>query len=211
MASTSSRQKILNLLDTNSEATAAELSRALGVTPADLRYHLSKMVEEGLVTASNPKPTGRRGRPARRFSLTAKISKSNFDLLASVLLEAVAEQLSDEQRNHLMQSVAGQIKGDYKPHGPPGARLVQAVDRVNSLNYQARWEAHADGPRVIFEHCPYGALRPDHPELCRLDTNLIENLLDTPVEQIISEAHIEDGYCLFNLRQKFGEKTDHSR
>jgi predicted ArsR family transcriptional regulator len=199
MASISSRQKILNLLDATSEATATELSRALGVTPADLRYHLSKMVEEGLVTASNPKPTGRKGRPARRFSLTSKTSKSNYDLLASVLLEAIADHLSDEQRNHLLQSVAGQIKGSYKPQGPPGARLVQAVDRLNSLNYQARWEAHADGPRVIFEHCPYAALRPDHPELCRLDTNLIENMLNAAVEQIRSEAHIEDGYCLFNL------------
>jgi predicted ArsR family transcriptional regulator len=202
MAQKSTRQRILDLLSNQDQISAAEISRAISVTQADVRYHLSRMVEEGLILTAKPKHTGHRGRPARRYTLASKSRRDNFELFTRALLISVRNNTSVEESNKLLQDTAIQIAGEVEPGGPLGTRLVQAVDQLNLHNYQARWEAHANAPRVIFSRCPFASLRPEFPELCQLDAELLSNLLDEPVTQIKSNAHLSDGYCLFNISQK---------
>lgn len=202
MAQKSTRQRILDLLSNQDQINAAEISRAISVTQADVRYHLSRMVEEGLILIAKPKHTGHRGRPARRYTLISKLRQDNFELFTRALLISVRNTTSVEESNKLLQDTAIQIAGEVEPGGPLGTRLVQAVDQLNLHNYQARWEAHANAPRVIFDRCPFASLRPEFPELCQLDAELLSNLLDEPVTQINSNAHLSDGYCLFNISQK---------
>ncbi len=202
MAQKSTRQRILDLLSNQDQINAAEISRAISVTQADVRYHLSRMVEEGLILTAKPKHTGHRGRPARRYTLVSKLRQDNFELFTRALLTSARNNTSVEESNKLLQDIAIQIAGEVEPGGPLGTRLVQAVDQLNLHNYQARWEAHANAPRVIFDRCPFASLRPEFPELCQLDAELLSNLLDEPVTQINSNAHLSDGYCLFNISQK---------
>lgn len=202
MAQKSTRQRILDLLSNQDQINAAEISRVISVTQADVRYHLSRMIEEGLILIAKPKHTGHRGRPARRYTLVSKLRQDNFELFTRALLISVRNNTSVEESNKLLQDTAIQITGEVEPGGSLGTRLVQAVDQLNLHNYQARWEAHANAPRVIFDRCPFASLRPEFPELCQLDAELLSNLLDEPVTQINSNAHLSDGYCLFNISQK---------
>lgn len=202
MAQKSTRQRILDLLSNQDQISAAEISRAISVTQADVRYHLSRMVEEGLILTAKLKHTGHRGRPARRYTLVSKLRQDNFELFTRALLISARNNTSVEESNKLLQDIAIQIAGEVEPGGPLGTRLVQAVDQLNLHNYQARWEAHANAPRVIFDRCPFASLRPEFPELCQLDAELLSNLLNEPVTQINSNAHLSDGYCLFNISQK---------
>ena len=201
MAHKSTRQRILDLLLKQDGLTAAELSRVLSVTQADVRYHLSQMVVEGLILPVKPKLSGRRGRPARRYSLASKAKRENYELLTRALINSIREKTSAQEKELLLHEIASKIPGDYQSAGPLGRRLVQAVDQLNLQNYQARWEAHANAPRVIFDRCPFASLRPEFPELCQLDTKLLENLSDERVIQVESNAHQPDGYCLFHISQ----------
>lgn len=202
MALKSTRQQILELLSKQDQVSAAEISRVLSVTQADVRYHLARMVEEGLILIEKPKYSGRRGRPARRFSLASKSKRDNFAILTRALLRSLQEQYTEQEREQLLVNIARQIPAEFKPGGSLGKRLVQAVDQLNLQNYQARWEAHADAPRVMFDRCPFAALRSDFPELCILDTYLLENYLDEKISQVESSAHLADGFCQFNISQK---------
>ena len=193
----STRQRLLDLLRNKPGSTAAELSRALQVTQADVRHHLSNMIEEGLVITAGRNRRGRRGRPARRFSLTALTLQDNFDILSKALLTTSLDDLPPDAETAYLQRVARHLAGEFTPRGPLAQRLVQAIEQLNTLGYQARWEAHADAPRMIFERCPFAALRPEFPELCQLDTYLVEFLLGETVTQIESNAQLDDGYCLF--------------
>ncbi len=175
MAQKSTRQRILDLLSNQDQINAAEISRAISVTQADVRYHLSRMVEEGLILTAKPKHTGPRGRPARRYTLASKSRQDNFELFTRALLTSARNNTSVEESNKLLQDTAIQIAGEVEPGGPLGSRLVQAVDQLNLHNYQARWEAHANAPRVIFDRCPFASLRPEFPELCQLDAELLSN------------------------------------
>jgi predicted ArsR family transcriptional regulator len=202
MALKSTRQRILDLLLIQDQVNAAEISRVLSITQADVRYHLSRMVAEGLILVVKPKYTGRRGRPARRYSLASKSKQNNFDILTRALLLTMRERNAEEERNQFIHDIALKIPGGFKPGGPLGKRLVQAVDQLNLQNYQARWEAHANAPRVIFERCPFASLRPEFPELCNLDTTLLAIFLDEKVIQVESNAHLSDGFCQFNISPK---------
>jgi predicted ArsR family transcriptional regulator len=193
----STRQRILEILDNRPGITAAELSRALQLTQADIRHHLSNMVAEGLVTSSGQQKTGRRGRPARRFSLSASVHKDNFDLLSSALLNTALHSLSPNQQSTYLEQVASRLVPSEKTKGPLSQRLVKVINHLNDLGYQSRWEAHSDAPRIIFERCPFAKLRIKHPELCRLDAKQIAQLSAEPVTLVESNAHLDDGFCLF--------------
>lgn len=73
------------------------------------------------------------------------------------------------------------------------------VEKLNGMHYQARWEAGADGPRIIFGRCPYAAVIEGHPELCQMDVGLLGNALGRDVRQL---AKIEkaQGVCVFVVR-----------
>ena len=67
-----------------------------------------------------------------------------------------------------MEALAKRLAGDSGFSSQPIARrLNSSVEKLNQMNYHARWEAGPQGPRLIFGHCPYAALIGKHPELCQ--------------------------------------------
>jgi len=75
------------------------------------------------------------------------------------------------------------------------------MQALNELNYEARWEAHADAPQVVLGHCPYAEIIDAHPELCQMDTFLLEILIGERAEQVEKLALNVRGwpYCLFRV------------
>jgi predicted ArsR family transcriptional regulator len=67
------------------------------------------------------------------------------------------------------------------------------------MHYQARWEAGADGPRVLFGRCPYAAVIEGHPELCQMDVSLLGNALGREVRQL-GKIEKAQGLCVFAVR-----------
>jgi DeoR family transcriptional regulator, suf operon transcriptional repressor len=203
MPKTNSRQKILNYLRRQMVATATEISKALRVTPANIRHHLSRLLLDGLVEVSGLRLEGARGRPHKIYSLSRLAIGDNLSALSSVLLAEFVDNLPvDEQAARLHRLVDGLF-----PNLPPERaghitrRLAATVEALNLMRYHARWEAHAAGPRLILEQCPYATIIADHPALCSMDKLLIERTLSQRVEQLAKLERNERGVpvCLFAL------------
>jgi predicted ArsR family transcriptional regulator len=107
--------------------------------------------------------------------------------------------ISEKLRENYLKDVAMRLAGETGGKSPVRKRLIQAVERLNELNYQARWEASAVGPRLILGHCPYSAIVTEHPELCRMDSFLLEKQLGSSVEQVAKLQMSEKGlpFCAF--------------
>ncbi len=198
------RQLILEHLSSKQVASAMEISRALKLTSANIRHHLAILTAEGAVTIIGEKPAIGRGRPASLYALTSQASLHNLDRLASVLLKEIANPDRPEYQIETLQRIAQVLSGDTEQATARlTRRLYQAVQRLNELHYQARWEARSVSPQIILGHCPYAAILPDHPELCRLDALILEALLKTRVEKMAHLARDERGltYCMFTLDQ----------
>ena len=195
----STRIRLLSHLGVKQIATSTELSRALQVTPADARYHLSSLLNEGLIQIIGERQPEGPGRPARVYSLSHKHKEDNIILLIEVLLNEISEGKSTSEQSIKMQSIAEKIIGAEYPTGKLSQLLYIAVNRLNELNYHARWEAHPDAPQLILGNCPYSVIIDRHPEICLIDKYIIERLLETTVTQETKLLRDERGYssCIF--------------
>jgi predicted ArsR family transcriptional regulator len=80
---------------------------------------------------------------------------------------------------------------------PVAKRLVLLVEKLDEMHYQARWEAGAEGPRVIFGRCPYAKVIDGHPELCKMDAALLSISLGRPMIQLQKNEPGIRGTCPF--------------
>lgn len=201
MMSITSRKRVLLFLERSQSATAAEVARALSITAANARHHLSQLAEDGLVRETGLRPPVGRGRPTKVYRLEIGADGENSARVLDATLEFLGETFGESARSGWVDFVAGRLAGQgILPRGAHiTRRLSSAIDRLNTLKYHARWEAHAAGPRIILGDCPYARIIDTHPELCRMDAKLLARLTGQPVTQAAKLEPNERGlpYCLF--------------
>ena len=215
-----SRQRVLDYIRSRKVIGVAELSRALKMTPANARHHLSILQEQGLVQVVGQLSPPGKGRPAQLYSPSEQVESHNLDRLSAAAMNELLVGLDPHKVDQVLGSLAWRLSNDSddsnrhaglrpmvdRPDTRPASRsltqaIYQAVQRLNELHYQARWEAHAQAPRLILGHCPYAAILSDHPELCRMDARLLELMLARKATQAARLAPDPQGgtYCLFIL------------
>ena len=180
-----SRQKILNYIHEQQSATVEELSRVFRVTPANIRHHMSILMEQGSVRIIGQRAAAIKGRPAQIYGSEQQRDRSDLEPISKALLSTLFLNSGSDEKEKWIKDIAHLLASEFKIDSPNQTRKVYAAIRsLNRMNYQAHWEAHAENPRVILGHCPYQSILTSHPDLCQLDVSLLEYLLDAPVKQI---------------------------
>lgn len=193
-----SRQKVLEYLGKNRAVSAREIARALRISAADVRHHLRILVSDGRAEAVSVRGGGRRGRPEKVYSISRAALGDNLAGLADALLVEVLPRRHGHAGTKVkMEAVGRRLVGSADLSGLPVARrLALLVEKLNAMNYHARWEAGAEGPRILLGHCPYAAIIEKYPELCSMDASLLAGLLGRDVEQRTKLSPI----CVFGMR-----------
>lgn len=174
------RADILEYLKTRHSTSAAVLGRFLEMTPANIRYHLAILEEEGLVQVSGQRSGGYAGRPVLLYNLTSHTLGDNVLELLGILLKALGEE-GDFQG--MLNKVSGLMLEGYKTEkGNLISTYNQAVAFLNERYYRASWKATPDGPQIELRHCPYQELTITHPQLCQLDEQVVSSLFNTELE-----------------------------
>jgi predicted ArsR family transcriptional regulator len=170
---TTARQRVLAHLKKTRTATAREIARALKMSAPNVRHHLSVLCSDGRVEVARVNRLGRKGRPEKQYS--PAVHDDNLSVLASALLTEAGTKLK-------LDSLAKRVLDPDSFAGlsiPKRLRLL--IEKLNEMNYQARWEAGAAGPRLIFGQCPYARVIAGHPELCKMDVAMLEAALGRAV------------------------------
>jgi predicted ArsR family transcriptional regulator len=199
-----SRQQVFEYIRSQRSVTAGDISRALGMTSANARHHLKILQDLDLVIATTHQKRVGKGRPARVFRLSEKVSGNNLGLLAAILLEELLLNTETENLALLQQKIAKRLALISEVQNFPvnqAARLFLAVQRLNQLHYQARWEARSNAPRLILSNCPYLEISEKKPVICAIDAALIQELAGLPANLKERLAHDSRGgiYCSFQL------------
>ena len=187
------RQKVLTYLTKTRTASAREIGRGLRMSPATVRHHLRVLVAEGRLEISFERGREGRGRPEKVYSLPRAALGDNLSALGDAVL---AEAGASVQMEALAKRLAG--SASFADH-PIAKRLNLTVEQLNKMNYHARWEAGPQGPRLIFGHCPYAAIIGKHPELCKMDEALIEELMGDTAAQMFKIGKDGSSTCVFAL------------
>jgi predicted ArsR family transcriptional regulator len=156
-------------------AAAAGIGRALAV------YHLDKLVESGLLTASYQRPPGRNGpgagRPAKLYSRSDRefavtVPPREYELAARLLVQVVEDDPSGRSRAALGEA-ARRLGTELGRAGEGAARDVESVLA------QQGYEPCRGGDGVIrLRNCPFHQLAERHREtVCGMNLALVEGLL----------------------------------
>lgn len=181
------RWGILQHLRERGQASARELSKALGMSPASIHYHLNVLQRQGLV---EPQPVRRSvGRPHYVYSLldsARELFPQSHHRLADRLLGELESRLSEQEISELLVRIANEIAAEHAP-ALGGKTLDQKLDALVELlgeeGFLARAEKVGEQLRLTHYGCPYYYVVERHPEVCELDLNLISAALLAAVER----------------------------
>jgi len=183
----STRQSILEYLLKYHTATSAELSEAFHFTKENIRHHLNILLYEGLIEVL-PETTITRNQPGRPnlvYHIHLENQPGNMVQLAVVLFRTYLENLKSEPEKQAgLKKLAKILFPSSDKDIKPTQLYNQSIERLNQHGYQARWEAHHEGPLFSFRNCPYATAQKEQPELCQMDSFILENLLGSPVNQV---------------------------
>ncbi len=189
------RHKVLAFLTRTRTASVREIARALKMSAANVRHHLRVLVSDGRLEVASARERRSRGRPEKVYSLPRAALGDNLSALSEALLTEVGTQVR-------VDALAKRLVGESDFASQPIVkRLNLVVEKLNQMNYHARWEAGPEGPRVILGHCPYAAIIERHPELCRMDAAMLKDLMGQSADQLSKIGQEKSLSCVFAMRR----------
>jgi len=189
-----------------------------GVARHVARFHLDKLVEDGLLEVDYARPPGRggpgAGRPAKLYrrahrELSVSLPPREYEVAGRLLARAVtaavrdripvSDALRDEARGlgHSLGRRARQQAGAR----PSRVALLAATTRVLS---ECGYEPRTDGNGVTLANCPFHALAEDFTDLvCGMNLDLMTGLVEG-LDSSDLEARLQPtpGQCCVHLQRR---------
>jgi predicted ArsR family transcriptional regulator len=158
-----------------------EAADAAGVSRTLAAYHLDRLTDAGLLSASYARPPGQSGpgsgRPAKLYrrverEVSVTVPPRSYGLLAELLADAVAGDGSGAVRNALLAAAEDEGRRAGEAGGDTGCDLVETLRR---RGYEPSHTANGD---LDLRNCPFHQLAQRHVELvCGLNHALLRGLL----------------------------------
>ena len=188
-----------------------EAAAAVGIGRALAVYHLDKLVEAGLLTASYRRPPGRggpgAGRPAKVYARSdaefmVTVPPREYHLAAKLLVQAVAADRSGRTRASL-HDAAWQLGADlgerHRADRGPGDSARLALEKALSEHGFEPW--HDDRGTVRMRNCPFGQLVERQPEvICHMNLALLQGLVaGLNADNLIPVLDPEPAHCCVSI------------
>lgn len=156
------------------------------------KFHLDKLVEEGLLVTEFRRLTGRSGpgagRPAKLYRRSRKevavtLPARRYDLAGRVLADAVERSLAGTPMQEALDAGAADAARSMVEEIAPAGEGTEAVTEVlDRLGYEPRQRLGADGDAaertdIVLRNCPYARLAASHVDLvCGVNESFVRGL-----------------------------------
>lgn len=186
------RQMYMEIRQRGRPVSREEVAEAVGVSRKLAAFHLDKLVDRGLLVATYARPPGRGGRGAGRSAkfyepsdrtFDVSIPERNYDVMGSILVQAIEEERPGERADAAAQRVARRYGEDLgkaereRRHLPP-AGPERAMSVATELLGTCGYEPYADGGTVRLRSCPFHALAEQSRDLvCGLNYELVQGIV----------------------------------
>lgn len=203
------RQVILETLSQRGSLPIDELARATRHSAMATRYHLTLLIDEGLVAADQVDHQANVGRPQVLYALADRAHEhlpKQYNWLAEQLLEEIGESLGAKEKRALLRRAGKRIATNahaLRRGARVETRLDRAADFLTERGYMARWEKTDDEYAMHICNCPYRQVALQHREVCDMDIAMIGVLVDSPLKMTCCIAN-KDGRCSFIVNPNDG-------
>ena len=160
-----------------------QAATGVGVAPHTAKFHLDKMVDEGLLSVEYRRLTGRSGpgagRPAKLYrrseqEFSLSLPERRYDLVGQILAEAVEEATSsDEPVDRLAREVARRHGESRGAAADAEASLDGLADVLEGCGY----EPVPEDSGLALDNCPFDRMAKEHTELvCGLNLEYVDGI-----------------------------------
>jgi predicted ArsR family transcriptional regulator len=170
-----------------------EASAGVGVPRHTAKFHLDRLVEEGLLDTDFKRLGGRdgpgAGRPTKRYrrserQVAVALPERRYDLAGRLMAEAIdgsarsgtdVVQLLHDAASREGTVIGREAEDRVGPGAGPRDRLAAACETLAEYGYEPR----AGDETVELANCPFHALAQEHTDLvCGMNLALLESVVD---------------------------------
>src|SRR5439155_7331206 len=127
------------------------------------------------------------GKPSAVYDLTPAgedLFPKAYGQLLDQLLDVLQRRMAPEEVETLLREVGRRMAAQWKiPPGNLRVRLEAAVEVLNELGGLMERETGEKTVSIRGYRCPFAAVVPEHPEVCRLAETLLSELVGMPVQE----------------------------
>ena len=199
------RSAVIRLLLESGSITAGQIGERLGLSAAGVRRHLDALIDMGEAESVPGAPWQRagRGRPAKRFRLTAtgraKLDHSYDDLASAAMRQLREIGGEDAVRSFARQRIDAILSGVEAADSDADEDIEATAERIAGALSKAGYvatTAQVGGPihgvQICQHHCPVSHVAEEFPELCETEREAMAEVLGTHVQRL---ATIVNGDC----------------
>nr|WP_156282009.1 metalloregulator ArsR/SmtB family transcription factor [Paenibacillus sp. NEAU-GSW1] len=182
----STRETILQLLKTNGELSAKDLTEQLGITGMAIRRHLEGFEKNGLLKTRLIRQA--MGRPTALYSLTEQAEQffpKKYNTLALDLLSELAAESGEDTIHVLFDRRKETLLSKYAPaleNKQLSEKVAALAQLQNDNGYMVQWEQQNEDEFVLKEHnCPIADVANKYNHACQCELQLFQSLLNADV------------------------------
>jgi predicted ArsR family transcriptional regulator len=194
-----------------------QAAEGVGVARHTAKFHLDKLVDDGLLAVEFSRPPGRggpgAGRPAKLYrrsarelsvSLPERDYESAGGLLAQAITDAGRDGVPVGDALHTVARDAGRSLGqkarERAGSRPSGSALLEATGEILR---ERGYEPHVDGTGIMLGNCPFHSLSKEYTDLvCGMNLDLMNGLVEglgrSNLEALLDPA---PGRCCVRLQK----------
>lgn len=188
-----------------------QASAGVGIPRHTAKFHLDRLVQEGLLDTEFRRLSGRQGpgagRPTKLYrwsgrEVSVTVPERRYDLAGTLMASAIEESGRDRtpvlQSLHRVAAALGGRLGDQARTSagrrPGRQRLVEAVCAILARH---GFEPRREPGRVTLANCPFHALATEHTELvCHMNLALVEAVAEHGTDDgLTARLDPADGRC----------------
>lgn len=211
------RRRLYEFVSSQNDAVSRESAASeIGVSLPKAKFHLERLVAEGLLESEYRRLSGKSGpgagRPAKlyrrsRTEFQVSVPERHYDLAGNILATAIESAETGTPLREAVDSAAhaaglaagSRHRDDPADHaeGTAGREDEQVISALESMGY----EPEVDGDTVRLRNCPFDSLVKDHTELiCSANHSYVQGVVEgMRCECTRAALDPSEGYCCVTL------------
>jgi predicted ArsR family transcriptional regulator len=180
-----------------------QAAAGVGLARHTVKFHLDRLVDDGLLETEYRRLSGRRGpgagRPSKLYRRAARqidvsLPERHYDLAGQILAGAV--ESASTTGGPVLEAVDQAASAEGRRLADPGSGLT---DVLTGLGFEPR----DTGDCVVLGNCPFHALATSHTALvCGMNLGMLTALLDERGEPVEASLEPAPGRCCVVLRSE---------
>ena len=198
-----------------------QAAAALDLPVHTAKFHLDRLVDDGLLDVEFRRLTGRTGpgagRPAKLYrraerELAVSVPERHYDLLSEVLARAAAASVErrvpvDEVGPEVARLRGQELGSAYPGSTGGGTPLDRLATALEDVGYEPAMEAD----RLVLENCPFDRVAREHTALvCGLNLDFVAGMIEgLGCRGIAASLEPAPGRCCVSARRTGSVGTGH--